>query len=59
MKTTTDPGYPHTAEILSVGHFSLLRAQRIPAPLKTHAMPYLGEDRREMQTADGRELNAD
>lgn len=41
------------------GNFSLPRAQHMPAPVKTHAVPYLGKDRQEMQTADGRELNSD
>lgn len=46
-------------EILPLGYFRLPRAQRIHTLLKTHAMPYLGKDHRETQTADGRELNAD
>lgn len=41
------------------GNCSLLRAQLVPSPPKTHSVPYLGKDQREVQTADGRELNSD
>lgn len=58
-QTATYPGYPHTAEILWLGNFSPRRAQHVPTPLKTSTVPYLGKDRQEMQTADGRELNSD
>lgn len=41
------------------GYHSQQRAEHIPASLQTHMVPYLGEDRQAVQTADGRELNPD
>lgn len=35
-KTTTDPGYPWTAEILNLGNFTLARAQHVPPSPSKH-----------------------